>query len=292
MARMLAQSGAGAHSTIRHRISPMRQLLRCYSVGHPPGRFTLPSAPDWHQLLYASSGVLSVHTGSGTWAVPRDRAAWIPAVAAGGPNGGPNGDVPGVVVHGRAGVRALYLPAAVWEIDTPCRVIGVAPLLRELILHLARVCPLDLSVPAHRRLADVLVDHIVDLPDAPLRLPMPADRRALAVAHALLADPARTSVTVPGASRRTIERRFLAETGLTFGAWRRRLRIIEALRRLADGEPVTEVAMAVGYATPSAFTAMFHAEVGTTPSAYRAQADHTADHSADHTAGLATAARP
>lgn len=258
----------------------MRHLLRCYSVGHPPGRFTLPTAPDWHQLLYASSGVLSVHAGSGTWAVPRDRAAWIPAV----PAGGANGDVPGVVVHGRAGVRALYLPAQVWEIDTPCRVIAVAPLLRELILHLARVCPLDLSVPANRRLADVLVDHIVDLPDAPLRLPMPADPRALAVAHALLADPARAGVAMPGASRRTVERRFLAETGMTLGGWRRRLRIIEALRRLADGEPVTEVAMAVGYATPSAFTAMFHAEVGTTPSAYRAQASHAGDHSTHHVA--------
>ena len=236
----------------------MRHLLRAYSVGHPPGRFTLPTAPGWHQLLYASRGVLSVHTGSGTWAVPRDRAAWIPA-----------GDVPEVVVHGRAGVRALYLPSAVWSIDTPCRVIAVPPLLRELILHLARACPLDLSVPAHRRLAEVLVDHVVDLPDAPLRLPLPADSRALAVAHALLADPARADVAVPGASRRTIERLFLAETGLTFGGWRRRLRIIEALRRLADGEPVTAVASAVGYATPSAFTAMFRAEVGTPPSAHR-----------------------
>jgi hypothetical protein len=150
--------------------------------------------------------------------------------------------------------------------------------LRELVLHLARVCPLDLSVPAHRRLADVLVDHVTDLPDAPLRLPMPADRRALAVANALLADPARADVAVPGASRRTVERRFLAETGMSLGHWRRRLRIIEALRLLAAGTPVTAVATAVGYATPSAFTAMFRAEVGTTPSAYRNRTAPAAHH--------------
>jgi hypothetical protein len=236
-------------------------LLRSYSVDHPPGAFTLPTAPGWHQLLYASRGVMSVHTAAGTWAVPRDRAAWIPA-----------GDVPDVVVHGRVAVRALYLPEQVWEIAVPCRVVAVPPLLRELVLHLARVCPLDLSVPAHRRLADVLVDHVTDLPDAPLRLPMPADRRALAVANALLADPARAEVTVPGASRRTVERRFLAETGMSLGHWRRRLRIIEALRLLAEGTPVTAVATAVGYATPSAFTAMFRAEVGRPPSAYRSPA--------------------
>ncbi len=239
-------------------MSNMRQLLRSYSVGHPPGAFTLPTAPGWHQLLYASQGVMSVHTAAGTWAVPRDRAAWIPA-----------GDVPDVVVHGRVEVRALYLPDALWDLRKPCRVIAVPPLLRELVLHLARVCPLDLAVPAHRRLAEVLVDLVTGLPDAPLRLPMPADPRALAVADALLADPARAEVAAPGASRRTIERIFLAETGMTPAAWRRRLRIIEALRLLAEGEPVTTVALAVGYATPSAFTAMFRAEVGTTPSGYR-----------------------
>jgi Helix-turn-helix domain len=236
----------------------MRHLLRSYSVGHPPGAFTLPTAPGWHQLLYASRGVMSVHTAAGTWAVPRDRAVWIPA-----------GDVPEVVVHGRADVRAIYLPSALWaDLVTPCRVVAAPALLRELILHLARVCPLDLAVPAHRRLADVLVDHVIDLPDAPLRLPMPADPRALAVAHSLLADPA-APLRHPGASRRTIERLFATETGLSLGAWRRRLRIIEALRRLAENEPVTAVALAVGYTTPSAFTAMFRAELGTPPSAYR-----------------------
>jgi len=240
----------------------MRQLLRSYSVGHPPGAFTLPTAPGWHQLLYASHGVLSVHTRSGTWAVPRDRAAWIPA------DDVPD-VVPEVVVHGRVGVRALYLPAEVFDVDLPCRVIAVPPLLRELVLHLARVCPLDLAMPAHRRLADVLVDHVVDLPDAPLRLPMPADPRARDVAHALVGDPAGPGLPRPGASRRTIERLFLAETGMTFGAWRRRLRIVEALRLLAEGQPVTSVALAVGYATPSAFTAMFRAEVGTTPSEWK-----------------------
>jgi hypothetical protein len=239
-------------------MSSMRQLLRSYSVGHPPGAFTLPTAAGWHQLLYASYGVMSVHTAAGTWAVPRDSAVWIPA-----------GDTPEVVVHGRVGVRALYLPADVFGIAVPCRVISVPPLLRELVLHLARACPLDLAVPAHRRLADVLVDHVTDLPDAPLRLPMPTDPRALAVAHALLDDPAEPGIPGPGASRRTIERLFLAQTGMTVGAWRRRLRIVEALRLLAKGKPVTTVALAVGYATPSAFTAMFRAEVGTTPSEWK-----------------------
>ena len=61
---------------------------------------------------------------------------------------------------------------------------------------------------------------------------------------------------------------FLAETGLTIGAWRQRQRLLRALELLAQGEPVTTVALAVGYRTPSAFTAMFHEQLGTTPTRY------------------------
>jgi AraC-like DNA-binding protein len=58
---------------------------------------------------------------------------------------------------------------------------------------------------------------------------------------------------------------FLAETGMTVGQWRRRLRMLEALRLLAAGMSATGVATRVGYATPSAFGAAFRAELGDTP---------------------------
>ncbi|MEI9985493.1 MAG: AraC family transcriptional regulator [Aliidongia sp.] len=71
-----------------------------------------------------------------------------------------------------------------------------------------------------------------------------------------------------GASRRTLARRFQAETGMSFGAWRQQLRLIEALTRLAAGQPVTIVAQDLGYDSPSAFTAMFRRALGQTPSRY------------------------
>jgi AraC-like DNA-binding protein len=43
---------------------------------------------------------------------------------------------------------------------------------------------------------------------------------------------------------------------------------VEALRRLAEGAPVTAVALDVGYQTPSAFVAAFRRELGTTPGRY------------------------
>jgi AraC-like DNA-binding protein len=133
--------------------------------------------------------------------------------------------------------------------------------------------PLYADTPEHQRLVGVLVDQLRTLRQAPLQLPLPTDPRARTLADLLAADPAgRRDLTAAaaqaGASRRTLERLFRAETGLSIGRWRQRQRLIHALQLLAQGRSVTHVAHAVGYATPSAFTVMFHAELGTTPSRY------------------------
>ena len=55
---------------------------------------------------------------------------------------------------------------------------------------------------------------------------------------------------------------------MSFAAWRQQARLLESLRRLAAGEPVTKVALDCGYASPSAFGAMFRRALGVAPSAY------------------------
>jgi AraC-like DNA-binding protein len=46
------------------------------------------------------------------------------------------------------------------------------------------------------------------------------------------------------------------------------MRLVEALSRLALGHSVAAVARELGYASPSAFTAMFRRTLGATPRAY------------------------
>jgi AraC-like DNA-binding protein len=70
------------------------------------------------------------------------------------------------------------------------------------------------------------------------------------------------------ASERRLSRRFVEETGLTFTEWRTQARLIAALPLLADGAAVANVALGVGYSTPSAFIAAFHRGFGVTPRAY------------------------
>ncbi|WP_250862658.1 AraC family transcriptional regulator, partial [Caballeronia sp. INML3] len=50
-----------------------------------------------------------------------------------------------------------------------------------------------------------------------------------------------------GVSSRTLSRRFIADTGLTFAQWRQQARMLRSLERVADGAPVTTIALELGY---------------------------------------------
>src|SRR5690606_12637075 len=109
----------------------------------------------------------------------------------------------------------------------------------------------DLS-DAQQRLAGVMLDEIAITPAALLGLPMPKDARLLKIAHALAAQPEahrglQAWADWAGIAPRTLSRRFVAETGFTFTAWRQRARLLNALEQLAAGQAVTTVALASGY---------------------------------------------
>ena len=65
-----------------------------------------------------------------------------------------------------------------------------------------------------------------------------------------------------------MSRRFVAETGFTYTAWRQRARLMRALEMLTEGQAVTVVALDLGYDSVSAFIALFKRTLGVTPSAY------------------------
>lgn len=242
-------------------------LVRSYAVTHPPGLGLSPRAyPDWDQLAYAARGVMTVVTEQGTWVVPPHRAVWIPA-----------GVTFSVRMSGRVTLRTLFFrPRMRGRLPRSCAALNVSPLVRELVLHACRLNMLRRDVVADRRLARVLLDQLATLPAEPLQLPMPSEARARAAAEAMLGDPGGPSLDEvarsAGASKRTLERLFLHDTAMTLGRWRRRLRLVEALRLLAEGHPVTRVAVDVGYETPSAFVSAFRRELGRTPGRYFAEA--------------------
>jgi AraC-like DNA-binding protein len=247
-------------SNMRHDLS--EPCVRAYAVTHPSGSVAIPQPDGWDQLIYASQGVMTVRTSGGTWVVPPHRAVWVPS-----------GVDHRIQMSGRVMVRSLYFHEGLIDLPPACRAVNVSPLLRELILHAVAMAPLYCEIPEHDRLLALLMDQLSALPEAPLQLPLPRDRRALIVATQLISDCGSLEslaevCTRSGVHIRTAERLFLAQTDMTLDQWRRRLRVIEALRLLASGQTVTSVATAVGYSTPSAFTTMFRQETGSSPGRY------------------------
>jgi AraC-like DNA-binding protein len=119
-------------------------------------------------------------------------------------------------------------------------------------------------------LEDEIKRAIAEAEDSPLALPMPGDERALAVARCVLEKPL-ISDTVHGlakqhgVARRTLERRFRDETGMSFGMWRQKARLLDSIRLLAEGKSVTDTALDCGYSSVSAFIAAFKGTFGSTP---------------------------
>jgi AraC-like DNA-binding protein len=117
----------------------------------------------------------------------------------------------------------------------------------------------------------LILDELAILPALPLSLPQPADPRLQRICLALQEEPGDASTVAHWSERlnldqKTIQRLFRKETGMTFGQWRQQARLLLALERIAVGEKVIDIALELGYESPSAFTSMFKKQFGKTPS--------------------------
>jgi AraC-like DNA-binding protein len=224
---------------------------------------------DWHshprfQLVYAARGVMTVDTRDSTWVVPPQRAVWMPPKVA-----------HRLTARGVVQLRSLYVRAdAAARMPRTCEVFEVTPLLRELILR-ATELPLEYDErgPAGRVMR-LLLDELAALPRLPYNLPMPKSVPLAAICARLVEapnDPATLEDLAArhGTTARTLARHFRRQTGMSFAEWRRRARLLRALGWIAEGRPILEVAMELGYDSPSAFSAMFRRELGSPPSHFR-----------------------
>ncbi len=215
------------------------------------------------QMLYASDGVMTVTTQSGIWVVPPHRAVWVP-----------EGRDHAVYANTTLSLKNLYIDGRrVPDLPNELCVVTVPRLLRELILETVDLPPLYDETGPDGRLVALVLDRIRSLDIIPLHLPLPIGKGIAEIAAAIIEAPddnrtlnawAQTS----GMSARTLARRFQSQTGMTFGQWRQQARLLEALRRLADGDSVTTIALDLGYESQSAFIAMFKKALGKTPGKY------------------------
>lgn len=198
---------------------------------------------------------------NGSWIIPPHRALWIPPA------------VPHEVqCRDKVSLRTVYIePRFCRDMGASCRALNVSNLLSELLVE-ASAIEIEYDVDGRDgRVMQLLLDEIRRMEALPLHVPMPRTPSLARVCWRIILDPGLAlglddCADATAMARRTFTRRFRQETGLTFAQWRQQVRLREAVVRLGEGEPVTAVALAVGYETPSAFTAIFRRALNILPS--------------------------
>lgn len=247
-----------------NRIEDIPRRVVCRKADHEAGFYAPFHSHGWGQLLFIADGLIQVSAKDvGYWVVPPQRAVWIPAFI----------EHDARTIH-PVKMRNVYVsPQAAKDLPNHCQVVTVTPLLRELMLAMVELDTLYDEGGAEDRLVSVFLDQFKTTPEVPLYLPQPTSRSLQKIANNLRTDPADQRAMDDwasdiGLSTRTLARRFRKETGMTFGQWRQQARLLSALTRIAQGDPVARVSQDLGYESQSAFITMFRKALGKTPSRY------------------------
>ncbi|MFT4438948.1 AraC family transcriptional regulator [Caballeronia sp. 15715] len=211
------------------------------------------------QLVFAQHGPMLLETRNGIVRMGPDRAAWLPA-----------GEPHAVFLDRRFRYHSLYIDSNFCSRGT-CGVFILSSLLRELIIDVSLWPESDLTADEKMRRAHVIVDEIVRAPRTGSSLRIPDDKKLGIICRAIERD---TSIgksfedwaVEVGVSTKTLQRLFLAQTGMAFQQWRNHARMTRALELQMSGMRELDVALAVGYATEGSYAQAFKKFYGHPPS--------------------------
>jgi AraC-like DNA-binding protein len=218
------------------------------------------------QLVFAQCGPMLLETRSGIVRMGPDRAAWLPA-----------GEPHAVLLDRRFRYHSLYIDSDFCSRGT-CGVFILSPLLRELIIDVSSWPESNLTADEKMRRAYVIVDEIVRAPRTGTSVRIPEDKKLSIICRAIERNTSieksleEWAVEV-GASTKTLQRLFLAQTGMPFQQWRNHVRMTRALELHMSGMRELDVALAVGYATEGSYAQAFKKFYGHPPSLLKRRSD-------------------
>lgn len=235
-------------------------MIRSLAIDYAAGGHEDMHAHPWPQFLYAQSGAVRAAIAGRFWTLPTRRGLWIPAHT-------PHR----LSMSSRLELRTLYLrPGLENDHQGPC-VVSVSGLLHEAILRVCAQGVLDNRVETDRSLATIIRGEFSFREPGRFVLLQPKDARAQRLADfffdsAHVGVPLDTLCERAGLSRRTAERVFQHECGLSPAQWRRFAALSLGLVSIAGGSTIDEAAVAAGYQSRSAFSEAFSLAFGFPPS--------------------------
>ena len=244
----------------------------------------VPHAHPWGQVALSSTGVIRVTAPHGSYIVPPSRAVWIPPGVEHAVTVIEDAELLTLYLHqprSRCGPARSAAESAGWR---QCRVLEVSSLLLALALQLdatpdtRHAAPSRETLARERHLAALLLDELRRAAPVRLGVDLPQEKRLRRLCEAVIDAPSRHATLAAwaadtGASARTLTRLFRSELGTSFVQWRQQVLLARAVPLAARKLPMASIAAELGYASPSAFSAMVRRSVGAPPSRFLRPSD-------------------
>jgi len=225
-----------------------------------------PHTHAWGQINRISLGLMEVVVDGRRLTAPAEYLIWVPA-----------NQPHSASIRQATDFLSVYVaePLAQRLPHSAC-LIPQTPLVRALFEDFAARRVTAMADDWDLRQFELLVETLVRAGHTNSYLPDSTDRQLEPILHAIRLDPADNTTLQTWAERvhsteRTLARRFQSELGMSFLQWRNRVRLLRAVVWLKEDCSIQDIALSLGYGTPSAFIAMFRKQIGFSPARYRRQ---------------------
>jgi AraC-like DNA-binding protein/quercetin dioxygenase-like cupin family protein len=262
--RDIQGTAAKWQTSVLPKVVPTAQVPVVAVVLDLPGlAYMPPHVHDHGRLIHSVDGTIGVVCANQSWLLPPHRALWLP---------------PGIQhemsTRLPARMRSLdFVPPLAALLPREPFAISVSPLLRALMHRAVEIGTAYDEDRHHLALLKAIPHEILLSKRSQIAIPFTADRRLVKVCRSLLAGqdlkrPLDYWADSAGASRRTLERLFVSETGMTFVQWRQHALMHLAIGRLVSGASISQVCLDLDILSTSAFHRMFRQVFETTPARY------------------------
>jgi AraC-like DNA-binding protein/quercetin dioxygenase-like cupin family protein len=258
------RSAEGWQVAVYPQPAPTAQVPVVAVVLDLPGlAYMPPHTHDHGRLIHSVDGTINVVCAGQSWLLPPHRALWLPP-----------GTLHDMSTRSAARMRSLdFVPRLAALLPRESFAISVSPLLRALIHRAVEIGTAYHDDRHHLALLKAIPREILLSKRSQIAIPFTADRRLAKVCRSLLAGrdlkmPLDHWADSAGASRRTLERLFVSETGMTFVQWRQHALMHLAIGRLVGGASISQVCLDLDILSTSAFHRMFRQVFETTPARY------------------------
>lgn len=234
------------------------------STSKNPARRGLHAHPTGLLAMRLSGGRFGIELARGFLALPIHCAVWVPP-------GCPHNLVQ---TSGTQSVSIHVAPEVSVRMPNTLFRCAVNAMTQEMIRHFAFVYGTTENAIHAKRIVSLILEEVLAAKRLPDHFAPVSHEKHLAQLFRYMDDPSFRHLTAAemasavGLSAKTLGRLSVAETGLTFGVWKRHCIMLYAIEHLSTRKSVEETASLSGFQSTSAFIEAFARIFGDTPGEY------------------------